>query len=53
MHLRGTNIQRQAFDAHNNSFEPAGVALFHNEYSGTAAFNRLSIIPSPKQSPYA
>ena len=37
MLLLVTNIERQALDVHNKTFEPVEVTLFRNAYSGIAA----------------
>jgi hypothetical protein len=37
MHLRMTNMQAEAHDAHEHIFASAGALAFVNEYSGSAA----------------
>jgi hypothetical protein len=37
MLLLVTNMERQALDVHNKTFEPVEVTLFQNAYSGIAA----------------
>ena len=45
---RVTNSGAKAHDAVQNTFEPAGVRCFVNEYPGVVV-QRLSIMPSLKQ----
>ncbi len=37
MHLRMTNMQAEAHDAHEHIFASAGALVFVNEHSGSAA----------------